>query len=80
MDLSIFKKYQNIISERKEEKLEIIKLLEEKTGLLFGEKEIMVDKKAKIIKVSVSSSRRMIFVVKQGEKFLKERGYTTTFN
>ena len=80
MDLSIFKKYQNIISERKEEKLEIIKLLEEKTGLHFGEKEITVDKKAKIIKVSISSNKRTIFVLKQGEKLLKERGYTTTFN
>ena len=68
-----------MILESKNEKALIIKCIQEKTGISFSEKEIIVNKKAKSIKITTSANKRMLFVLKRGEEALKEMKYKSFF-
>lgn len=67
-----------MIAESENEKKIIIKNLQEKTGISFTEKEIVVNKKLRNIKIVTSASKRMLFAIKRGEEVLKEMKYKST--
>lgn len=74
MDEGLFKKHILRIQVHKEGKDEVLKLLEEKTGIIFSDKECIVSKKT--ITFTISSVQRNFLHSKKIDLFLKEKGYT----
>ncbi len=73
MEGNLFGKYQLLFSKLEKEKKEVSEILFIEIGLRISEKKIQI--KEKEIKISFSSSERMIFILKNGSDVLKQRGY-----
>lgn len=73
MEGGLFAKYQTLFNEAQKEKEEISEALFISTGIRINEKKIHI--KEKEIKIYLSSSERMVFLLKKGVDVLKKRGY-----
>jgi hypothetical protein len=78
MENNIFSKYITMVTENKNEKTLIINHIQEKTGISFTEKEIVVNKKLRNVKIITSANKKMLFVLKRGEEILKEMKYKSS--
>lgn len=74
MDEGLFKKHILRIQVHKEGKDEVLKLLEEKTGIVFLDEECVVSKKT--VTFIVTSVQKNFLHSKKVDLFLKEKGYT----
>jgi lactam utilization protein B len=74
MNEGLFEKYRKVIQKKKNEKQEVIDMLQELTGIEFTEQELQIEKK--VISFHVSSVKKSIVLQKNIQSGLKEKGYT----
>jgi hypothetical protein len=77
MDQGLFGKYQRFITTRENTYKEISLCIEEETGVILTEEELLLDKKK--IKFHTSSVKKMILRNKNIEGVLTRKGYSVTW-
>lgn len=74
MDESLFLKHVLQIKKQEKSKKEVLNCIEEITGILLNQEEIIVSKKN--ITIQTSSVKRSFLVQKKIQEKMKEKGYT----
>lgn len=73
MEGGLFKKYELRILKNKNEKQDLLKYIEEKTGVNLDEKEITIE--GKKIKIQTTSTKRSLLNSRGLHLVVKEKGY-----
>ena len=73
MNEGLFKKYTKVLTQKYEEKENVLFLIKEITGIILTIKEVEINKK--IISFSISSVKRNILLQKNIQSKLQEKGY-----
>ncbi len=73
MNEGLFDKYKKVLTQKKNEKQEVITLLQEITGIGFKEDELVIEKKT--ISFHISSVKKTIILQKNIQSRLQEKGY-----
>jgi lactam utilization protein B len=73
MNEGLFEKYKKVLTQKNNEKQEVIRLLQEISGIVFKEDEIVIEKKS--IYFHTSSVKKSILLQKSIQSQLIEKGY-----
>ncbi len=73
MNEGLFKKYTKVLTQKYEEKEDVLVLIKEITGIILTTKEVEINKK--IISFSISSVKRNILLQRNIQSKLQEKGY-----
>lgn len=73
MNEGLFEKYKKVLTQKSNEKQEVISLLQEILGIVFKEDEIVIEKKS--ISFHTSSVKKSILLKKNIQTKLEEKGY-----
>jgi hypothetical protein len=74
MNEGLFQKYAKVLTQKKNEKDEIIMFLEKETGGIFASEELVIQKNK--ISFQISSVKKVLLKKKSIQDFLKQKGYT----
>ncbi len=74
MNEGLFDKYKKVLTQKKNEKEELINFLQEITHIIFTEEELVVEKKK--ISFRTSSVKKSILTQKNIQSKLLEKGYS----
>ncbi len=73
MNEGLFEKYKKVLTQKSNEKKEVIDLLLNLTGIEFSEQELQIERKT--ISFHVSSVKKSIVLQKKIQSNLQEKGY-----
>ncbi len=74
MHEGLFEKYKRVLTQKKNEKEEVISLLQELSNITFSEEELFIEKK--IIIFHTSSVKKSIVTQKNIQAKILEKGYS----